>query len=162
MRVARFPGWRSFESRTSPSSKTHRASQSRIGLSPVSSDEEFLVHANMGRTCCPEMLFSRLSWEASLAVGAPRPEDVISAREADLVGNADCDPISAVGGPRHQGASRRVALIPQSSQGTPRSVQDENSWPEAQGPTPAFEPCVGCGTQPTPSQPIRRVRARQS
>ena len=38
-----------------------------------------------------------------------------------------CDPISADGGPRHQGASRRVALVPQSSQGTPRSIQDRES-----------------------------------
>ena len=40
----------------------------------------------------------------------PPPEDVISALEADLVGNVAFDPISAVRGLRHQGASRRVAL----------------------------------------------------
>ena len=57
----------------------------------------------------------------------PPPEDVISALEADLVGNVAWDPISAVTGPRHQGASRRVALVPQSSQGTPRSIQDRES-----------------------------------
>ena len=57
----------------------------------------------------------------------PPPEDVISALEADLFGNVAWDPISAVRGPRHQGASRRVALVPQSSQGTPRSIQDRES-----------------------------------
>ena len=60
--------------------------------------------------------------------GTP-PVDVISALEADLVGNVAWDPISAVRGPRHQGASRRVALVPQSSQGTPRSIQGRESQP---------------------------------
>ena len=39
------------------------------------------------------------------------PQDVISALEADLVGNVARDPIAAVRAPRHQGASRRVALV---------------------------------------------------
>ena len=52
------------------------------------------------------------------------PEDVINTLEADLVGCV------AVG---HQGASRRVVLVPQSSQGTPRSIQDRESQPCGSG-----------------------------
>ena len=80
------------------------AAQSRIGQSPVSSDEELLVHTNTGRDVLPRdpiqqtLIDTELrGWDGSL----------ISVLEADLVGNVVCDPISAVRGPRHQGASRR-------------------------------------------------------
>ena len=52
------------------------------------------------------------------------PEDVINALEADLVGCV------AVG---HQRASRRDVLVTQSSQGTPRSIQDRESQPCGSG-----------------------------
>ena len=129
--------------------RLRRASQSRIGQSPVSSDGELLVRANMGRDVLPRVGgegCSIVSPTDSLAPSMdaiqqtlvdtdsedgrpllqlePPPVDLIS---ADLVGHVAWDPISAVRGPRYQGASRRVALVPQSSQGTPRSIQDRES-----------------------------------
>ena len=115
------------------------------GQSPVSSDGELLVRANMGRDVLPRVggkptdspapnmdaiqqtLVDTDSEDGRpLLQLEPPPKDVISALEADLVRNVAWDPISAVRGLRHQGASRRVALVPQSSQGTPRSIQDRN------------------------------------
>ena len=103
--------------------RLRRASQSRIGQSPVSSDEELLVRANTGRDVLPRDAIQQTLIDTDSEDGRPLlqleplPEDVISAR----------DPISAVGGPRHQGSIQNSAFIPQSSQGTPRSIQDRES-----------------------------------
>ena len=106
--------------------RLRRASQSRIGQSPVSSDEEVLVHANTGRDVLPTDAIQQTLIDTDSEDGRPLLQLELP-REVDLVGNVACDPISADGGPRHQGASRRVALVPQSSQGTPRSIQDQES-----------------------------------
>ena len=84
--------------------RLRRASQSRIGQSPVSSDEE----ANMGQDVLPGDAIQQTLIDTDSEDGRPLlqleppPEDVISALEADLIGYVACDPISAVRGPRHR------------------------------------------------------------
>ena len=89
-------------------------------------------------TCCPQMLFSRLSLTPIQRMGRSLLQMELP-REVDLVGNVACDPISAVGGPRHQGASRKElhwshnlhrALPGLSKMPNRFAALDENSRPE--------------------------------